>query len=377
MGELEQVSTLIADIYDAALDPALWSLVLQRIGDFVGGTAAALYSKDTVRKTGNLFHTYGVEISFTQSYFDRYVRFDPFTTSRFFFPIEQVISTKDIMPHEEFRETIFYKEWAQPQGWIDFVSASLEKSHVTYAECGVFRHERDGVTDDEARRKMQLIIAHVRRAVLIGKVLDLQRADAATFADVLDGIAAGLIFVDAAERIVYCNTRGLMMLEDESVVCGTGCRLTAVDAGAKQQLHDIIVKAIAGDMAIDSKGIAVPLTARDGDSYVAHVLSLTSGARRRTGLAYSAVAAVFVRKAEIEMPHPVEALANRYRLTPAEVRVVMAVVEVGSVSDVARMLGISEATVKTHLQRVFDKTGVVRQAELVKLVAGFMSPLGG
>ena len=215
---------------------------------------------------------------------------------------------------------------------------------VEIAECGVFRHERDGVTDDEARRKMQLIIAHVRRAVLIGKVLDLQRVDAATFTDVLDGIAAGLILVDATERIVYCNARGLMMLEDESVVCGTGGRLTAVDAGATQQLHDIIVKACAGDMADNANGIVVPLAARDGDSYVVHVLPLTSGARRRTGLAYSAVAAVFVRKAEIEMPHPVEALANRYRLTQAEVRVVIAAVEFGGVPEVARMLGISKAT---------------------------------
>lgn len=222
---------------------------------------------------------------------------------------------------------------------------------------------------------MKLIIGHVRRAVFIGKVVDLRKADAAAFADVLDGIAAGLILVDAAEAIVHCNTRGLMMLEDESVICGAGGKLAAVDAQAKL-LHDIIVQATAGDMAIHSKGIAVPLTARDGDSYVAYILPLTSGARRRTGAAYSAVAAVFVRKAEIEMPHPVEALAKRYRFTAAEMRVVMAIVEVGGVPEVARMLGISEATVKTHLHRVFSKTGAARQAELVKLVAGYLSPLG-
>jgi DNA-binding CsgD family transcriptional regulator len=40
-------------------------------------------------------------------------------------------------------------------------------------------------------------------------------------------------------------------------------------------------------------------------------------------------------------------------------------------------LEISEATVKTHLQRQFGKTGTARQAELFKLVAAFMSPLGG
>ena len=267
-----------------------------------------------------------------------------------------------------------YKEWARPQGWIDFVSASLEKSHVTYAECGIFRHEKEGVTDGEARRKMQLIIPHVRRAVFIGKVVDLKKADAGLFADVLDGIAAGLVVVDAAERIVHCNARGALMLEDETVISGTGGRLTAVDENAKQQLKDIIIKAAASDMAISSREMSVPLIARDGSSYVAHVLPLTSGARRWTGLAYSAVAAVFVRKAELELTHPVEALAKRYGLTAAEMRVLFAIVQIGGVPEVANMLGISQATVKTHLKRIFDKTGTARQADLVKLVAGFTGP---
>jgi hypothetical protein len=32
--------------------------------------------------------------------------------------------------------------------------------------------------------------------------------------------------------------------------------------------------------------------------------------------------------------------------------------------EVAHMLGISQATVKTHLQRIFGKTGTARQADL-------------
>ena len=46
MDEVEQVSALIGDIYDASLDPALWCPVLQQIGDFVGGPTAALFAKD-------------------------------------------------------------------------------------------------------------------------------------------------------------------------------------------------------------------------------------------------------------------------------------------------------------------------------------------
>jgi DNA-binding NarL/FixJ family response regulator len=58
-------------------------------------------------------------------------------------------------------------------------------------------------------------------------------------------------------------------------------------------------------------------------------------------------------------------------------RVMMAIVEVGGVPEVAPVLGVSETTVKTHLQHVFEKTGTQRQADLVKLVAGYMSPLAG
>jgi DNA-binding CsgD family transcriptional regulator len=55
--------------------------------------------------------------------------------------------------------------------------------------------------------------------------------------------------------------------------------------------------------------------------------------------------------------------------------VLRAVVEIGGVPEIADALGIGEATVKTHLHRLFAKTGTSRQAELVKLVAGFSNPL--
>ena len=38
----------------------------------------------------------------------------------------------------------------------------------------VFRHERDGLVNDETRRRMHLIVPHMRRAVLIGRVIDLK-----------------------------------------------------------------------------------------------------------------------------------------------------------------------------------------------------------
>ena len=53
----------------------------------------------------------------------------------------------------------------------------------------------------------------------------------------------------------------------------------------------------------------------------------------------------------------------------------LAIVEVGGVPEVAEALGVAETTVKTHLGNLYGKTGTSRQADLVKLVAGFASPL--
>jgi DNA-binding CsgD family transcriptional regulator len=47
---------------------------------------------------------------------------------------------------------------------------------------------------------------------------------------------------------------------------------------------------------------------------------------------------------------------------------------VGGVPEIAPGLGISEATVKTHLKRLFAKTRTHRQVDLVKLVAKFADP---
>jgi len=375
MTEPQQVSSLIGEIYDAALDPDLWPRVLEKGCRFVGGVASNLYSEDSAAKTGNIHYTWGVDRHYGRLYYDKYIKFNPFTTAQLFFDIEQITSVGDIMPYEEFRETLFYKEWAQPQGWVDAASAVLDKSATSYAAVSVIRHERDGLVDDETRWRMSLLVPHVRRAVLIGKVIELHKAEASTLADTLDGLTAGMFLVDKTGRIVHANENGHVMIGEARFVRAAGGRLVATDGRANQSLQDIFAAAECGDDAVGVKGISVPLPARAGQEHVAHVLPLTAGMRRRAGASYAAVAAVFVRKATLDVPSPLETVAKRHRLTPSELRVLLAIVEIGGVPEVANALGISETTVKTHLRHLFEKTSTTRQADLVKLVARFANPL--
>jgi DNA-binding CsgD family transcriptional regulator len=377
MAQQEQLSEFIGEIYDAALDSSLWSDVVDKAARFVGGSAAAIYSKSPTALTGHVYYQSGTDPYYRELYFTKYIKFDPTTTSHYFADVEQTIAVEDIMPYQEFLETRFYKEWVHPQGMVDSASAVLDKSVTSAALFSVFRYQREGIVDDEARRRMRLVVPHIRRAVLIGRLFDLKVAEAASLAETLNGLSAGMCLVDAAGRIIHANTACHVMLDARDFLSTIGGRIVASDAKLDQTLRGLFAAAGSGDAAVGTQGIALPLRAQDGSHYVAHVLPLTSGARRLAGIAYSATVALFIRKVTSEAPSAPEIIARAYNLTPTELRVLLAIIEVGGVPEVAVALGIAESTVRTHLGNLFVKTGAGRQADLVKIAAGFVTPLIG
>jgi DNA-binding CsgD family transcriptional regulator len=376
MNDSKQLPALIGEIYDAVIDPAQRNDVLDKIASFTGGHSGGLLSKHSLSKSEVLYCYVGADPNSLQVYSESYPKLDP-TADSPSFGVAQVVSATDLVPYEEFRRGRFYREWARPHGWVDVASAVIEKSPISCTFLSVVRHEANGLVDDEMRRRMALLIPHVRRALLIGKTIHRKQTEAVCFSDVLDGLSSGMILVDANGRIVHTNNAGNAILDAADflrAVCG---RLVASDLAINAALRDILVAASVGDAALGVKGIALPLTAHDGERYVAHVLPLTSGARRAAGLAYNAVAALFIRKAALEPFSPPEVIGEMYKLTPTELRVLLAIVDIGGVPEVAAALGVAVTTVKTHLSRLFEKTGVARQADLVKLVAGFSTPLAG
>jgi DNA-binding CsgD family transcriptional regulator/PAS domain-containing protein len=370
----EILTCLIGHIYDAALDPALWTGVLAGIGEFVGGQAGGILSKDSVSKASTPHYHFGVDPYYVQIYSETHSKFDPVSTLPFF-DVEQIVSLPELVPHDELREGRFFHEWMRPQGFVDAANSVLEKSVLSCSFLTILRDEALGIVDDQMRRRMALVVPHVRRAVLISKVIDLRQAEAATFADVLDGLSAGMFLIAADGRIVHANAAGHGMLSAGDVLRSVYGRLVTCDRHVDKVLQETFAAANHGDTEIGVKGIALSLSADNDERYVAHVLPLTSGARRFAGMAYAATAAMFVRKAALESPSAPEIIARTYNLTPTELRVLLAIVEVGGIPEVATALGVADSTIKTHVGRLFEKTGASRQADLVKLVAGFSTPL--
>ena len=61
-------------------------------------------------------------------------------------------------------------------------------------------------------------------------------------------------------------------------------------------------------------------------------------------------------------------------LTAAEARVFARLAEGGTVAEAASALGIGLGTIKTHLHRIFAKTGTRSQVELIRLASSLAPP---
>lgn len=370
MHQAEQLSGLIGLIYDATLDPELWPDALAQIAEFVNGSAAGLFWKDVSSNRGDCIFTFGLEPRYVKLYFEKYAKLNRVSNGHLPAMIDVRVAAGDIIPYDAVLKT---REWTGHERFVDCVTAILDKSATSVAILSVFRDER-GIADADMRRRMHLILPHVRKAVLVAKTLDLKDAQAVSFADTLDSIAAAIFVVDAAGRIMHVNAAARALVK-RSVFRLDGRRLVATDREANRVFADVFAAVGSGDAAIGAKGVTLALATHCGDRYVAHALPLTAGTRRHVKNKNSAAAALFVYPAAPNARSCPGAMVEAYKLTPAELRVLLAIVEVGGIPAVAKSLGVGTETVRTHLRRVFQKTGASRQVDLAKIVGSFSSPL--
>src|SRR3954470_1118845 len=101
--DAEAFSALVADIYDAALDPPSWRKVLKGVCGFArGGPTACLFWQDAVKRTGQVYYAWGGDPHYDRLYWEKYVGLNPFTAAGAQFPVEGIYSAADVLPLPQF-----------------------------------------------------------------------------------------------------------------------------------------------------------------------------------------------------------------------------------------------------------------------------------
>jgi DNA-binding CsgD family transcriptional regulator len=370
VSELIELSAVIAEIYDAAIEPALWQQALASIVTYVGGHSGVLFWHDAAAQSAQALYLFNDDPDYTRLYFEKYLPMNPVFPAATFMAEGAVHSTTDIISQKELEETRFYKEWIAPQGIADSLAVNLEKGTTRSSLLNVRMDAALGFENEQARSRLAVLVPHMQRAVAIGRLFDQQKAAEQALTATLDHVEASVFLVGSDGTITFANDPAKTMLDDATLLRVSAKALHAVADNADRILQDTFASAAKGDAAVGVRGVAIPLTSSSDERWFAHVLPLTSGRRQEAGQASHAVAAVFIRRSVPNAPPPLEAIAKLYKLTASEVRVLDAVLRVNGVKAMAETLGLSQATVKTHLHNVFRKTGTRRQSDLVKVVAG-------
>ncbi|WP_298368752.1 helix-turn-helix transcriptional regulator [uncultured Bradyrhizobium sp.] len=287
-------------------------------------------------------------------------------------PIDEPLTALRDIP-QQFVQSRYYREWAEPLGFIDTIQMTPLRQPSRIGAFGVWRHKSLGQITERDLAIMRLLAPHIRRAVTISDVLNMQAIEAETLRASLDLFQAGIVLLDGETKIVHANRAAETMLKSGSPISSHRGELRTGSPQTSAALRTAVATAAANEAAVGKLGIGLPAPQADGSPALIHVLPLTGGNRGKR-IALRASAALFVTS-EMRTAIPAESLASLFGLTSAETRVLGSLLAGRTPAETARTMGTAMTTVRTHIAKVFEKTGTSRQSELMRLAAQFLPPV--
>lgn len=375
--DADHQSALISTIYDCALDPDLWPATLENLCQVMGGHSAGIVVLDyhgahdrLVRDWGPTT-VWGDRIAEVMASVKRIHRqFLGLTGPR---ADEPILLPRDLAPQIDVFTTPFYLYWAAPQGIHQVLEAVALSEPTRLGLFCITRRAERGPFSEEEIALLRRLAPHIRKAITISDLLDLKSIERQAFSAVIDSIQAGICIVGDNGSILHANPSARRMMEQQTPIRSEGGHLRSHDRTSTELLVAAIDLVRASEADLGATGIGVPLKGKDGRRAIAHVLPLDRG-NVRTRLVPQALAAVFIQADEPVAFADLETIGRSFGFTPAETRLVETLAAGQTMAEAASALDITAGTAKTHLQNVFAKCNVSRQADLLALV-GRLTPI--
>jgi len=367
-------SNIVGTIYDCALDPALWPDAIRevcRASNFVAGVIEVSVLSSRSARLQQYWNYDPVWIERIAEYAEDAAEIWANIPNLMTRPLDEPMTVAREVPQFTSTKFRYYREWVRPQGIIDAALLMVLRERDRVGSVSLSRHESAGAVTDRDLQVIELLAPHLRRAVAISDVLNMQAIKIGTFEGAFDLLQAGVLFADHECKIIHANRAARAMLEKKSPI-------QSVHGELKTQLPQTtaaLKKAVAvvTEPAIGRMGIGVPVPQSDGDPAYVHVLPLMTG-DTRSRLAPRASAALFVTAKDGGAGPPAEAIAALFDLSPAEIRVLQRLLAGRAPVETADDLGLAMPTVRSHLASIYAKTGTGRQSDIIRLAAQLISP---
>jgi DNA-binding CsgD family transcriptional regulator len=364
--ELEEMSQLIAKLYDAALNPTDWEQMANRIArwfDIESCGLSLLGNKrqllERISQTDNLPN---VDIEQRRHFF----KLDPWSNLAFNKPLGITMNSKDHISDAEILGSEFYN---------DFFKAGGENIHCLglllpistsgdgIAAIGLHRDRRQGPFSDKDIQKLNLIIPHYQRALQMRRRF-LQLSFSQTIhSEALAALATGVIVTDKHGSLFFSNFPAEEVLRaGDQLTIRNGFLNIPIRALNEQLLR--MIKAVSNTALCTSTKnsggwLSIPLQNRRPLKLLVCPLpsALTESTKGAIIFLHNSAQAKLVSGAQLQ---------ELYSLTPAEGRLAKELLQGSSLAEYAQGTKISLHTAKNHLRRIFEKTGHTSQIDFIR-----------
>jgi DNA-binding NarL/FixJ family response regulator len=270
-----------------------------------------------------------------------------------------------------------YRAAADPASWPSVIRSLPEP--IRPQICDALRHSskapiprapRNSGNDtpeisDEHRRLLSILLPHIQRGLDLEKRIAMLKLERDSAAGALDSLNRGMIMTNAKAQILSMNHSAEALIAEKDGLTVRSSVLTTSRPADTSALHELIRQACQGNghSAVGVMSLPRPSFKK---AFLVRVQALTTDSPRNGD--QQPVAGIFISDPEQHARVDQEALRRLYGFTRSEAAVVSLLVQGKSLEDAADELCVSFNTVRTHLQRIFQKTETNRQGQLLSLL---------
>lgn len=365
----QQLRHLIASIYAAASDRSAWGGTLKSLGDLLGGASLVLsviHQEQGLRfaETIRLDHQYDCLL---KEQFNNAAT-NPLVAATLKLPIGRAQARSSIYSDKRYFGSALYQEVFRPQKLAHQAVACLARSDVEVMPLGILRSDHQGEFDADQFALLDCLLPHLRQALNLHLRLNELEAASRWQADMLDKLPFGVVMVSTRGHVMSINASAhAIIAQNDGLSCGIEglCAAHSDDTRRLQCLIDSAVATGVGGGTHSGGAMLIPRPSRRRPLQL--LVSPYRSTQMWQGLQQPA-ATVFITDPEHKPEHSTALLTRLYGFTPAEATLAAMLLHGASITEVADQLCVTHHTARTHLKSIFLKTGVKRQAELIRLL---------
>ncbi|MDO9708627.1 helix-turn-helix transcriptional regulator [Paracraurococcus lichenis] len=371
-GEDDSFDAVVDLLYDAAAGITGWEAALNTLVRDFDATVGA-FSIVGPHLPGRILHT-GTDPVLVARYLERHAGRNELALRTSTLPAGAVVTDADIMPKGEFMRMSFYQDCLQPAGLHALMNCrAAQQPNGLLANICLFRTAAQGDFGPAEVARYRRLAPHLCRAAAVEIRVAEAEGERHALAEALERLSAAAFVVDAAATVLRANAAGAALLAARDGLQndnGGGGALRAALPSDTAALRRLVAAANGAGQGVQGGTRLCLARPAPRPPLVVTVLPLGACGGAASGLPPAAVALLLAASPGLPAePPPTGLLRDAFGLTRAEAEVAAHAALGEDAVTIAAALGITQGTARLHLHRVFEKTGVRRQAELCAVLA--------